>query len=121
MGIKAAHERLISLIGPDADRNYFGVSYLYDHEILYMAGFQLLDKNETIPPGCVTYTLRKGNYISIFIPGFAEDLSLVQKAFEKLLDDPRIDEKGCCVECYLPGGSTFNDAKDLRCMVRLAD
>lgn len=120
-GIKASHDKLISITKTGATRNYFGVSYLYDDEILYMAGAQITGKGETIPPGCEAYTLRKGNYISICIPDFAKDISQIEKAFKKLLNDPDIDENGCCAECYLPEGSDFSTAKDIRCMVRLAD
>ena len=33
-GIKAAHQKLVSIAKPMGKRNYFGVSYLYDDEIL---------------------------------------------------------------------------------------
>jgi hypothetical protein len=120
-GIKDAHDKLVLLTKSGIHRNYFGISYLYDDEILYMAGAQLMEKDETIPPGCETYTLKKGNYISIYIRDFAKDISLIENAFKKLLADPGIDENGCCAECYFPEGSEANTARDVRCMVRLAD
>lgn len=120
-GIKAAHNMLLSISKSDTKRNYFGVSYLYDGEILYMAATQIIETDETIPPGCETFTLKKGNYISIYIPDFEKDISLIDKAFKKLLEDAGIDENGCCAECYFPEGSDLTTARDVRCMVRLAD
>lgn len=120
-GIKAAHEKMTSISNPDGRRNYFGVSYLYDDEILYMAAAEMMKSEEEIPAGCDTYTLKKGDYISIYITDFAKDTSQIDRAFKILLDDPGIDPDGCCTECYLPEGADYATAKDIRCMVRLAD
>ena len=120
-GIKAAHQKLVSIAKPMGKRNYFGVSYLYDDEILYMAAAEINSSEEIIPPGCKTYTLKKGNYISFYITDFTKDLTQIEKAFKSLVADPRIDEEGCCAECYFPEGTDGTTAKDVRCMVRLAD
>ena len=120
-GIKAAHQKLVSIAKRIGNRNYFGVSYLYDDEILYMAAAEINSDKETIPPACETYTLKKGNYISIYISDFAKDPSQIGKAFKTLLAEPEIDENGCCAECYFPEGADGTNAKDVRCMVRLAN
>lgn len=120
-GIKGAQEKLLSLIKPDAKRSYYGISYLYDDEILYMAGVDIADANEKIPDDCTIYSLKEGNYNSIYITDFAKDISQIDHAFKQLLAVPAIDENGCCAECYLPEGDDFFTAKDMRCMVRLAD
>lgn len=120
-GITTAHNKLVSITKADGKHNYYGISYLYDDKILYLAGTQIEGKDEQIPPDCETFTLKKGNYISVFISDFAKDISLIEKAFNKLTDDPRIDPNGCCAECYFPEGCDLSTAKDVRCMVRLAD
>ncbi len=120
-GIMAAHQKLASIAKEFGKRNHFGVSYLYDNENLYMAAAEIDVNKETIPPGCQTYTLKKGNYISIYISDFSKDIPQIGKAFETLLADPGIDEQGCCAECYFPEGTNGTNAKDVRCMVRLAD
>lgn len=120
-GIMAAHQKLASIAKSLGKRNHFGVSYLYDNENLYMAAAEIDIDRETMPIDCKLYTLRKGNYISIYISDFAKDILQIGKAFETLLADPRIDEQGCCVECYFPKGTDGTNAKNVRCMVRLAD
>ena len=60
-GIRAAQEKLSAIPGTGSSRNYFGVSYLYDDEILYLAGVAVQGVNENIPAGCESYTLNKGN------------------------------------------------------------
>ena len=119
-GIKAAQEKLAAISKSGGACNHFGVSFLYDDKILYMAAAQLKSE-EQVPAGCETYTLRKGNYISIYITNFMKDTAQISRAFETLLNDPRIDENGCCAECYFPEGSDHDTAIDVRCMVRLAD
>lgn len=119
-GIEAAHKKLAAISMPDGTRSHFGVSYLYDDKILYMAGAEL-ERGEKVPTGCETHTLRKGNYISIYIADFTKDITQIERAFKTLLEDPRIDENGCCAECYLPEGADIETALDIRCMVRLAD
>lgn len=120
-GIKAAHEKLADITKSYGKRNYFGISYLYDDEILYMAAAEFDKNKESVPSGCETYMLKRGNYISIYIADFVKDISQIDRAFKKLLADPGIDENGCCAECYFPEGSDGTNAKDVRCMVRLAD
>jgi len=120
-GIKVAHQKLVSIAKSLGKRNHFGVSYLYDDEILYMAAAEIDSSKEAIPPACETYTFKKGNYICFYIKDFTEDPTQIEKAFKTLLADPRVDEEGCCAECYFPEGTDCNNAKDVRCMVRLAD
>lgn len=120
-GIMPAHKKLASICSSTENRNCFGVSYWYDNDNLYLASAEYEKDVEKIPAGCETYTLKHGNYISIYISDFAKDISQIGKAFEQLLDYPNIDENGCCAECYLPEGTTIDNAKDVRCMVRLAD
>ena len=120
-GIVPAHEKLAAISNPLGKRNHYGVSYWYDNDNLYLAAAEFKKAEEAVPAGCQTYTLKKGNYISIYIPDFAKDISQIGKAFETLLADPGIDENGCCAECYLPEGTIATNAADVRCMVRLAD
>ena len=119
-GIKGAQIKLSTLALTSIGHNHFGVSYLYDDNILYMAAVELKN-NEEVPAACDAYTLRKGHYICIYVSNFRKDSSLIGQAFKTLLGDPRIDENGCCAECYLPEGSNHENAHDVRCMVRLAD
>lgn len=120
-GIIAAQDKLIAMTSGDSKSSYFGVSYLYDDKILYMAGVQTKERNENLLPGCEAFTLKAGNYISVYVSDFVQQTSLIEKTFKMLLDDPGIDPNGCCVECYLPEGCNPATANDVRCMIRLAD
>ena len=119
-GIYGAQQEFASLPLVSNDRSHFGVSYMHDNEIIYFAAAEL-KRNEAIPAGCTTYTLKSGKYISIYIKNFRKDISQISAAFEEMTRDPRIDEKGCCAEWYLPENADHKSAIDVRCMVRLAD
>lgn len=108
-GIGEAHKKMNSIFKGDGRRR-FGVSYSYDDRILYMAGEEIM-KSEKIPPGFERYILREGSYFSFYIQDFPNNISQIEKSFSILTNDPRIDENGCCVECYFPEGQNLKTLK----------
>lgn len=120
-GIGAVHEKISRLAGQDHHRTCFGISYLYDDEILYMAAIEAGSATEADKLTGDSFVLKKGAYRSITIHDYRENISGIEKAFKQLLAGPGIDPNGCCVEWYFPKGANGNTAKDVRCMVRLAD
>lgn len=111
-GVLAAHEQLHSLVPFSKDRIYFGVSHGGEGgKILYWAAATELAPGELSKHDLETFVAKKGNYHSIVIKNFMDDLASIGKAFDKILDQPDIDENGACIEWY------FNE-KDVRCMVR---
>jgi len=120
-GIGAVHEKISQLAGPGNHRTCYGISYLYDDEILYMAAIETGSATEAEELTGHSFVLKKGKYTSITVHDYRENISGIEKAFKQLLADPGIDPNGCCVEWYSPKGTNGNTAKDVRCMVRLAD
>lgn len=116
-GVLAAHQQLHSLVPrlESDNRKYFGISFPNQNgTIIYKAAAEELNDGEAKSFGLETYIIKKGDYISIAIADFMNNVASIGQAFEKLIADPDIDPKGACVEWYM------ND--DLvKCMVRLAD
>ncbi len=115
-GVLAAHQKLHSLV-PMADspeRKYFGISFPIDGTIVYKAAAEELTQGEAKQLGLETYLMKKGEYISIDIHDYMKNLSAIGNAFHELLENPRIDPNGACVEWYISN-------EDVKCMVRLAD
>lgn len=116
-GIKAAHEKLHSLL-PSAlssgeGRRFFGISYPNRTDsIIYKAAVEELYNGEAEKYGCETFIIKKGDYISETLNDWQKDEGQVERTFKKLLTDPRIDKNGYCLEMYLNG-------KDMVCMVKL--
>lgn len=112
-GVKAAHEKLHSLLHPDDKRRFFGISFQNQNgDIVYRAASEETFPGETEKYGLDTFTIRKGDYICETLIDWCSEERLVEKTFRKLLSHPRLDRNGYCLEEYL------ND-KDMLCMVKL--
>jgi len=112
-GILAAHQKLHSLLPTAKGRNFFGISRPNNKgAIIYKAAVEESYEGEDEKYGYETVVLKKGEYISIFISNFLDDVESIGRAFKKLIADPGIDPNGYCVEMY-------SGEQDVRCMVRL--
>ncbi len=112
-GIMDAFKKLHSLLTTSELRNFYGVSNVNDKKvIIYKAAVEELYEGEAQKYGCETFIIRKGEYVSMYLTDFRNDVQDVGKAFEQLLSSPNIDPYGACIEVYV------NDT-DMRCMVRL--
>jgi hypothetical protein len=80
--------------------------------IIYKAAVEEYSEGEAEKLHLERFILKKGNYISIDIINYMEDIPAIGKAFQELLKDPRIDPNGICAEWYL-------NEKDVKCMIRL--
>ena len=114
-GVMPAYEALHSKIHFSADRKFLSVSRPEGSGyISYKAGAEMLDEREAAVLGLPTLTLKKGEYVTITIKNFMDDIPSIGKAFEDLMYHPGIDPEGYCVEWY------FNET-DVHCMIRLAE
>jgi hypothetical protein len=112
-GVLAAHEKLHKLFPFSKDRKYYGLSRPNEqHVIIYKAAVEELSAGEAEKLKLEKFILKKGEYISINIINYMEDIPAIGKAFQELLTDPRIDPNGICVEWYV-------NEKDVKCMIRL--
>jgi len=114
-GLPEAYEKLHAFLPFGEERKFISVSRMDTNQsIIYRAGAEALHENEATEFGLPTLELKKGRYLSITIRNFMEDTSMIGQAFQTLMQDPRIDPEGYCVEWY------FNDP-DVHCMIRLMD
>lgn len=114
-GVLAAHQKLHSLVTFSPERNYFGISYPVGlGQIMYLAATEIGAGEDADALGCDVFFIKKGQYISTLISDFMQDIPAIGRCFQTMLEDPRIDPNGYCLEWY-------QGEKDVRCMVRLAD
>lgn len=111
-GIIDAHKKLHSLLPFSTDRKYFGISRPENGVIIYKAAAEELIQEEADKLNCQTLVLKKGQYISLTVNDYNNDIQSIEKAFKKLLSSPDLDPEGYCVEWYLTD-------KDVKCMIRL--
>ena len=112
-GVMAAHQALHTILKKIESRRFFGISYPDKNGIIiYKAAAEALAPDIVESYGLEEFIIKGGEFISIFIPSFCDDIPSVSKAFNDLLEYPGIDLNGYCLEMYT------NDT-DIRCMVRL--
>lgn len=101
-GVKAAHEKLHSLLPNEIKRNFFGISYGNQNgNITYLAAAEESYPGEGEKYCCPGFTIRKGNYLSETINNWRNDTSAIGKAFQKMLADPRVDKKDTALKNIL--------------------
>ena len=112
-GVMEAYEKLHALIQHPNNRRYFGISQPNKEGIIiYKAATEELETGEGKKLGCETFTIKKGNFLSITIKNHFNHPTSIGDAFEKLIALPNIDPQGYCLEYY----TNYKDG-DVRCMV----
>lgn len=112
-GIVKAHQELRSIVPFAAERRYFGISHPNEKGVvIYKAATEEIYQGEAEELGCETFTIERGQYISLLIPDYIYDDQSIAKAFQVLSAHPDIVPEGYCIEIYL-------NEKDVRCMIRL--
>jgi len=114
-GVMNAYQKLQSIVMDSKERRYFGISHpIQDGSILYKACTEQKYENEADQLGLELFTIKAGNFASIYIENHMQDPQSIGKAFQELLKNPNIDQQGYCLEIY----KNFED-KDVLCLVAL--
>jgi len=112
-GILKAHQELESIISFSKQRRYFGISNRNAKGIIiYDAAAEEIYQGEAEELGCEKFVIQSGQYISLLIEDYINDIAAIAKAFHLLIAYPGSDPEGYCIEWYL-------NEKDVRCMIRL--
>jgi len=113
-GIIEAFDKLHQVAPISTMRTYYGVSFPESGKIRYSACANELFDGELRQHKMEKFTIRKGNYLLIEIKDFTKNIPLIQKVFNQMTHDSRIDPEGVCIEWYV-------DEVTCRCMVRMKD
>lgn len=114
-GIVETHINLHKQIPILKNRNYYGVSYCNEKgKIIYKAGAEEINENEFAHLNLEIFTAKKGNYISITVKDYEQNIPKIKEAFNELKKNPNIDPQGVALEWY-------SDGPDCKCMIRLKD
>ena len=110
--IGGVHHRLYKIFPPNPPRKYFGISRPENGKIIYKAGSEVFYNDEIDLKLVEPFIIQKGNYISILIKDFRNNLSQIENSFKILTSEKSIDPNGYCIEYY------FN-SEDVRCMIKV--
>jgi len=99
--IKEAFDALEESLPDCEKRNWYGISRPNQKgEIIYKAAATELEDGEAEKFGYHSFTIKKGTYISETILDWMKNPQVIGETFMKLLEDPRIDKEGYCLEWY---------------------
>lgn len=100
-GIHEAIDALHALTPKSKNRRFFGVSSPDKKGIIqYKACAEEIKKNEGKSLGLETFTIKKGNYLSILVKNFKKEPMQIGNAFQEILSQKEIDPNGYCLEWY---------------------
>lgn len=114
-GIGDAYQKLHSFDPDNESRRCFGLSKPNKKgELIYKAAAEELNEGETEKFNCESFIIEAGNYITLDVHNYMDDMQKIGDAFHTLLKHPDIDPDAHCIEW-------FQDRVDLICMVKLKD
>lgn len=110
-GVMDAFKDLHAKVPNQNGRRLFGISWPDGKgSLVYKAAIEEVSPGEPEELGAETYTLKKGEYLSLIVHNFMDDIPSIGKAFNKLVAAPGVHPNTIGVEEYL-------SATDVRCMV----
>jgi hypothetical protein len=113
-GVLKAHQILHQIYPSSEGRHFFGISRPVNGEIEYKAAVSLAPGEQPVTDRFERFVIKKGLFLSSTIHNFMDNIPSIQKTFEHLVKDPRVDHDGYCLEEY-------PDEKNMICMVTLDD
>lgn len=112
-GIMAAYKKLGQRVNVK-ERPVYGISHGSDTGIIYWASAEAKSKSEAAELGLESYTIKKGIYATETLNDITGNEQVIGNAFNRLLNHPKLDETGECIEWY-------KSANEVICMVRLTE
>ena len=110
-GVMDAFKKLHSKVPNQNGRRLFGISWPDGKgSMVYKAAIEEISPGETEELGAETYTLKKGEYLSLVVHNFMDDIPSIGKAFQTLVDAPGVHPNTIGVEEYV-------SSTEVRCMV----
>jgi predicted transcriptional regulator YdeE len=110
-GIVPAFTNLEQKIGGASGRAFYGLSRGNKNGIDYWAAV-LSKHGEKLPAGLEEIVIAPGTYLTAQLSNWRGNEVIIGQTFQKMLDEPRLDPDGYCIEKYL-------DDDDVICMVRI--
>ena len=110
--VKAAFERLIAKTGGFEGRTMFGISYLENGKLAYIAACSAKEPGEAQKLGTDEWTIPKGDYLTELIENWQGKEHLFEATFKKLGDSE--------YPTAMPGIEWYY-GEDVKCMLPLTD
>ncbi|HEX5172352.1 MAG TPA: hypothetical protein VFW11_24420 [Cyclobacteriaceae bacterium] len=112
IGIGEAFDSLIGKLPEGLERSYYGISYVRDKDIVYLAVTAERFEGEAEKYNYERFTIAKGNYNTIMVKDWSKKTDKIKDVFHEIMKDDCPDENRPCVEWY-------KSDKEMLCMVRV--
>ena len=112
-GISEAFDELVKTVG-GFDRSYYGISFMEGNKMIYYAVAEEREKEEAKKYDCESMVIEKGDYLTVKIEDWRENICLIKDAFGELVNDKRTNKAKPAIEWYK------ND-KEMLCMVKTTE
>jgi len=110
-GIGEAFDSLIKMLPGRFNRSFYGISYMKDGAMVYIAAAEEKDKGEAQKYHCERYIVEKGEYLTETIRDWRKKTDHIGEVFHEMMRDPHVDKTKPCIEWYKNDDEMF-------CMVR---
>jgi hypothetical protein len=109
-GVGEAFDALVQTIPDGLKRSYFGISYMENEKVVYIAAAEEKENGEAEKFNCTRYKIEKGDYLIVRLNGWRTKTDTIKDIFHEMMK-AEIDHTKPCVEWY------FNDEQML-CMMK---
>lgn len=99
-GIGEAFHNLIEMLPDGKNRSYYGISEFNNGRMVYYAAAEETFTGEAKKYNCETYTIEKGNYLTVAIHDWRSKTDSIKDVFGALLQNHSADKTKPCVEWY---------------------
>ena len=99
-GIKEAFDELVKTVPKGDLRPFYGISECTKDGIVYIAAALETFEGEGEKYGYQTYTIEKGEYLSVTVFDWLKKTDSIKNVFEEMFKDERSDRSKPCVEIY---------------------
>lgn len=112
LGIGEAFDGLIGRLPEGLNRAYYGISYITDKGVVYLAVTAERFEGEAEQYQYQRFRIAKGNYRTVTVNDWSKKTDKIKDVFREMLKDDCPDENSPCVEWY-------KDDQEMICMVRI--
>ena len=112
VSLPVAYQELIKNVPFARDRMYYGILIRENGCLCYRLAVEQLTRNENRDLNLELHIIKRGIYISSIVRNYLQDIMQIERAFQRLISEPGLDNDENRVEWYFNG-------TDVACMIRL--
>ena len=113
-GIGDAFDSLIEKVPEGLNRSYYGISYMEDAKVFYIAAVEEKNLGEAEKYNCKRYKIGKGKYFTVTVKNWRTKTASIKDVFHEMMQHRKVDLTQACIEWYK------ND-DEMECMVKAID